>query len=203
MATPKSPFYIVEDFLSPKVCETIADGLGFCTPDSNAEGDAIKMYRFNEVFERAVFERLQPIIPDIMEHFEAEYRGTEGVVFEYIAEGTKAEPVCENSTYIKKKWARTKDRDFTGVLFLSDYSDSPDFDPDYEVYGGKLEFPQHKFGFNPTRGVLVVFPSGPHFINANADVIAGDLIQAKLHIAASLPYLYQPANFPGDYTTWF
>ena len=203
MATPKSPFYVIENFLSPKVCEQLVDSLDLYTPDIDPEGNPIKMYRYKEDAEMTIFSRLQPIIPTLMTYYNAEYKGTETIQFEYFAAGIEPEPHCENSNYIRRKWTRTKDRDFTGVLFLYDYNDNPPFDTDYECYGGKLEFPQHGFGFNPQRGTLVVYPSGPHFINATAMITAGELIQARIHMATKLPYLYYPAEFPGDYTTWF
>jgi hypothetical protein len=203
MATPKSPFFVVQDFLSPKQCEKIVDDLDFYTPDYDAEGNPIKMYRYREESEAVIFDRLQLLIPDIMKYYDTEYRGTETIQFEYFAEGVEATPICENSNYLRKKWTRTKDRDLTAVLFFSDYNDNPPFDSDYECYGGKLEFPQHGFGFNPQRGTLVVYPSGPHFINATTPIQNGDLVQARIHIASKLPYLYDPTQFPGDYRTWF
>lgn len=203
MATPKSPFLVIENFLSPKNCEVIVDSLGFYSPDVDSEGDPLKMFRYNEKAEELIFDRLKPIIPQVMAYYDTEYQGTEQIIFEYLAEGTTSEPVCENSNYIRKKWVRTKNRDITGMLFLSDYNENAPFDNEYEVYGGKLEFPQHGFGFNPQRGTLVFYPSGPHFINANAAVVAGDLYQARIHIASLMPYLYNPALFPGDYRSWF
>lgn len=203
MATPISPFLVYQNFLSPKLCEKIVDDLGFFTPDTNQEGEPIKMYRYHTSSEKIVFDRFQDYLPTITKHYNIEYRGTEQVVFEYLAQGTKGEPHCENSNYIKKKWVRTKDRDITAVLFLSNYNEKLPFDSDYEVYGGKLEFPQHGFGFLPQRGTLVIFPSVPHFINANADIIAGDLFQARIHVAALEPFLYNPQKFPGNYSNWF
>lgn len=203
MATPKSPFLVIQNFISPKVCEQIVDGLEFYTPDMDPEGNPIKMYKFNEKYEQVVFERFQPLIPKIMEHYDAVYRGTTQITFEYLAEGTASEPICENSQYIRKKWTRTKDRDFTAVLMLSDYNENVPFDSDYEVYGGKLEFPQHGFGFQPERGTLIVYPSGPHFINANAAIEYGDLFQARIHVCSQAPYMYNPQNFPGNFTNWF
>lgn len=203
MANQKCPFLIYEDFLSPKRCEFIVDSLGFYAPDTDTEGNPIKMSRHHEGSERVIFDRLESYIPNITKYYEIGYRGTEQMSFEYLAEGTVSEPVCENSNYINKQWARTKDRDLTGILFLSDYNDNPPFDSDYEVYGGKLEFPQHGFGFNPQRGTLIVYPSGPHFINANAAILAGDLFQVRMHIAADIPYMYDPKKFPGNYKTWF
>lgn len=203
MATPKSPFLVMQDFLSPKVCENIVDGLGFYSPDLDPEGNPIKMFRFNEDKQEIIFNRLKPQIDTIMNYYSTDYKGTEQMTFEYYAQGVVSEPLCENSNYLRKKWVRTKDRDLSGVLFLSDYNDNPPFDSEYEVYGGKLEFPQHGFGFNPQRGTLIIYPSGPHFINANAAIQHGDLHQVRFHIATKLPYLYNPLEFPGDYRTWF
>ena len=45
MATPKSPFLVYEDFISPKQCENIVADMGFYVPDINADGDPIKMMR--------------------------------------------------------------------------------------------------------------------------------------------------------------
>lgn len=204
MATAKSPFLVMQDFISAKVCESIVDGLEYYSPDLDDQGNPMKMFRHNETGQDIVYERLQHQIDPIMEYYGTDgYKGTEQMIFEYFAEGTVTEPLCENSNYLRNKWVRTKDRDLTGVLFLSDFNENPPFDNEYEVYGGKLEFPQHGFGFNPQRGTAIIYPSGPHFINATAAITAGDLYQVRFHIATKLPYLYQPVEFPGDYRTWF
>ncbi len=203
MAVAKSPFLIYRDFISPLYCEEIISDLRYYDPDVDPDNNPLKMSRHNEKHEEELFVRLQMIVPDITQYYDVEYKGTERMGFEYLAEGVVSEPECGNAQYLRKKWMRTKDRDFSMVLFLSDYNQNPPFDNEYEVYGGKLEFPQHGFGFEPERGTLVIFPSLPHFIYANAPVIMGDLFQVKMHIAATEPYLYDPANFPGDYTNWF
>lgn len=203
MASPKSPFYIIENFLSPKQCETIVDGLGFFTPDLDIDGDPIKMSRNHNEFEKLIYEKFKPNIPILEKYYDFTHRGTESMSFEFLSEGLESNPICENSNWLKKKWVRTKDRDFTTILFLSDYQETVPFDSDYEVYGGKLEFPQHGFGFNPQRGTLITYPSGPHFINAHSAIVAGDLFLCKFHLAADMPYLYDPSNFPGSFENWF
>lgn len=204
MASPKAPFVVYKNFLSPKVCEKIVYDLGFFSPDTNPDGDPIKMARNHDSSEHLIYKRFQEVIPSLEQHYDFVHRGTETILFEYYAEGVVSQPQCENSNWTKqKKWVRTKDRDFSCILFFNDYQDKVPFDNDFEVYGGKLEFPQHQFGFNPQRGTLIVFPSGPHFINAVSEIIAGELILARFHLAAALPYLYNPAKFPGDYRTWF
>ena len=177
--------------------------MGFNEPDVDKEGHPIKMTRHNEKHEEELYFRFQVIKDEVFAHFNSEYRATEKMQFEYLAQGVKTEPECASSQYLRKKWVKTRDRDLTAFLFLSDYCDNEYFDGEYEVYGGKLEFPQHNFGFNPERGTLIVFPSDPHFIYANAPIVAGDLIRVKLNFAAKEHVLFQPAEFPGDYTTWF
>lgn len=203
MATAKSPFLVFRGFLSPKICEEIINSLGFYTPDANADGDPIRMTRFHEPSEEIIYDRFSEILPKITEYYDIDLRGTESIQFEYYAEDVAAVPQCENGDWIRKKWVRTRDRDLSCVLFLSNAQDKIPFDADYEVYGGKLEFPQHQFGFNPERGTLIVFPSGPHFINAFSHIIAGELFVARFHVAAMMPYLYNPLEFPGDYRSWF
>jgi len=161
------------------------------------------MMRNHEESENIIYDKFMPLIPVLEKYYGFEQRGTELVTFEFLAEGVKPEAVCDNSKWINKKWTRTKDRDFSAVLFLSDYQDQLPFDSDYECYGGKLEFLQHKFGFNPERGTLIFYPSGPHFINAIADIVAGDLFLARFYEAATMPFIYQPENFPGNYLSWF
>lgn len=203
MITPKSPFYVIQNFISPKQCEIIVDNLGYYSPDVDNEGTPIKMMRHHESSERIIYDSFQPLIPTFEEYYDFNHRGTESVTFEFYSEGVEPEPVCDNSKWVNKKWVRTKDRDFSAVVFLSDYQDNPPLDSEYEVYGGKLEFLQHKFGFNPERGTLLVYPSSPHFINAVAEIQAGDLFLAKFHMAGEIPHLYQPADFPGNYLSWF
>jgi hypothetical protein len=203
MAVPNSPFYIVQNFISPKQCEMIVDNLGYYSPDVDKEGNPIKMMRHHEESEKIVYEKFAPLIPTLEKYYDFEHRGTESMTFEFHAEGVVPEAIADNSKWVKKKWTRTRDRDFSAVLFLSDYQEQLPFDSDYEVYGGKLEFLQHKFGFNPERGTLVVYPSSPHFINAISEIVAGDLFMARFYMAAQVPYQYLPENFPGNYLNWF
>lgn len=203
MASPKSPFLVYREFIPPKLCEQIIYDLNILGPDLDNEGHPLRVLRTHDASEDVIFERFNTVKPLMQEHYQYDHQGTEIVSFEYYAEGVKTEHHCENSIWTKKKkWARTRNRDFTCLLFLNTFQDKVPFDNDFEVYGGKVEFPQHGFGFNPERGTLIVFPSGPHFINVVAPVIAGELYVARWHVAATLPYLYQPVNFPGDFRSW-
>lgn len=199
----KSPFYVVQEFVSPYMCEDLIDACDFNVPDEDKDGHYIKTTKTCERAEAVIYDRLLYLLPELQAHYVFQYKGTERVEFEWFPEGSKGTFRSENSEYVRNKWLRTRARDFTAILFMSDYQEKIPFEQDYEVYGGKLEFVQHKFGFNPQRGTLIVFPSDPHFINVTSDIRAGDLYQARVQIAAQTPYIYRPDMFPGNYTTWF
>jgi len=200
--TVKSPFYVVEEFVSPLLCEELIDVCDFTVPDRDKEDHDIKTVRTSERAEAFVYERLLMLLPELQAHYALLYKGTERVQFEWFPQGSKGDFQCENSNFLRGKWLRTKQRDLTAILFLSEYQDNANFDQEFEVYGGRLEFVQHQFSFQPNRGTLVVFPSDPHFINITSEVFAGDLFQARIQIAAQTPYLYNPQDFPGNYTSW-
>ena len=202
MAT-KSPFLIKQEFISPLLCEDIVDMLDLTVPDVDIEGYPQKTIRMHNKAEEILFNRVEKIVEEVEEYYDIEYRGTEQMVFEWYSEQCKGyNPHCENATYAGSNWVRNKDRDLSGVLFLSDYQEEIPFDSEFEGYGGKLEFAQHHFGFNPQRGTLVIFPSDPHFINNTTEILIGDLYQVRFHIAAERPYLYDPQKFLGNYTVW-
>jgi hypothetical protein len=198
-----SPFYIIEEFISPLACEEIIDILDYTTPDVDKDNQPLASVRTNERASAIIYERLLYALPEIQAYYEFVYKGTHPIEFEWYPEGTMNKSHAENSTFLKGKWLRTHVRDVTGVLFMCDYQEKVPFERDYEVYGGKLEFPQHAFGFNPVRGTMVIFPSDPHFINATTRTAFGDLYQARIHMAAKTPYLYHPEKFPGNYLSWF
>lgn len=199
----KSPFLVVQDFVSPQTCEDIVDMLELHAPDVDKDDKPILTIRTNETVEQVIYERFLQIQPQIEQYYNIEYRGMERINFEWYPQGSMGEHHSENASFLRGKWLRTKQRDLTAVLFLSDYQEAEAIELEFEVYGGKLEFPQHKFSFNPTRGTLVIFPSDPHFINITTPVFVGDLYQARLQIAAKNMYIYNPQEFPGNYTMWF
>lgn len=201
--SPKSPFFVMQEFASPLLCEEILDIVDFTVPNTDKNGFEVKTIKTSERAEQLLYERVLSLMPTIQSYYDLKHKGTEQMEFEWYPEGSKGEFTCENSKYLRGKWLRTQARDLTAIVFLSDYQDQLPFEDDYEVYGGKLEFVQWNFGFNPMRGTLVVFPSDPHFINITTPILAGDLFQVRFHIAATLPYLFDPTKFPGDYTTWF
>lgn len=199
----KSPFFVVQDFISPLMCEEIVDTLNFTVPDTDKDDYEVMTVKTNETAEQIIYERFLQLIPKLEEYYDITYKGMERIQFEWLPPMSQNEAHAENSNYLRGKWLRTRQRDLTAVLFLCDYQEQEDFEKEFEVYGGKLEFPQHKFSFNPARGTLVVFPSDPHFINITSTVLVGDLFQARIQLAAQVPYIYDPKRFPGNYTFWF
>lgn len=203
----RSPFYVVQEFLSPLLCEEIVDDLRFLVPDTKIvgfdEAVPIKTQKGHDRSEETIYNVFSSHVLEIEDHYNVEVRGTEPMMFEWYAQGCEGEdPHCENSNYLRRKWVKLRDRDLTCVLFLSDYQETVPFDSDFEVFGGKIEFPQHNFGFNPQRGTLIVFPSGPHFLNGTTPILAGDLYQVRFHIATMKQFQYNPSEWPGGYEQW-
>lgn len=198
----KSPFYVIPEFISPMMCEEIIDQLDFTVPDVDNKGNPVPSVKTEPDYEMYLFNEFQKYKDSISAYFESDHRATTEFTFTWFPKGSKGAMHSESSVYLKDKWVRIYDRDITCVLFLSDYNDIAPFDDDYEVYGGKLEFPQHGFGFNAQRGTLIAFPSEPHFLNGVTSILAGSLYLAKFHIATKAPLLFNPAKFPGDYITW-
>lgn len=204
----KSPFYVVEDFISQKTADYLVQSSGVTEPNEDPDGNPLLTAQpMDEHCETLLYNRLLEVLPEIEKHFGFETRGVESMEFSWMpqdcADGTDVR--CGNAVFARQKWIKNKDRDFTVHLFLSAYNDARDdsFDPDYEVYGGKLQYPQYKFSFNPQVGTMIVHPAGPHFLHAYAPVVAGDLFYVTFHISSKLPHIYQPKDYPGDFTTWF
>lgn len=59
------------------------------------------------------------------------------------------------------------------------------------------------FGFEPTRGTLIFFPSAPNFVNTTISPKVGDLYQIRIQMVAMKPYIYDMNNFKGNYKNWF
>ena len=205
MATIKSPFFVIQDFISAKKCDEILSSIEVRQPDVDKEGYPIKMERHHSDLEDVLFERLKDHVPEIEQRYGAKYRATEKMVFQYYPENAKkpAEtPGCENSEFSRRKWVKTRDVDLTGVLWLKDFNNNVPLDPRTEVYGGKLEFPVYNFSLVPQRGTLVLFPAGPHFISAISPILVSSLYQVKINMCLTSHdggmWFYQPQQFPYD-----
>ena len=51
----KSPFFIVQDFISPMMCEDLVDTLELTVPDVDKDDHSIPTYKTHELAERVVY----------------------------------------------------------------------------------------------------------------------------------------------------
>lgn len=205
----KNPFFVVEDFLSPLQCENIVKSLKHNLPNVDQVGNPTVTLKGNRLAEIRIMPFFESIQDDIETHYDMKIKTLTPFVFEWYPTGFPgSKAACEGSKYIVKKgqpskWQKVKDYDFTGIIMLNDFNDGQDFDLDYEVRGGKLEFTTHGFGFNQQRGTLIIFPTRPNFINAVAPVDLGDSTMIRFQIICQEEFIYDPENFQGDYLSWF
>lgn len=204
MQQTKSPFFVIEEFISPLACEDIIYRLNHVSPDYDLENKPLMTSQPNRLSDMRLLPSLEEIVPELEEYYNYEHKGIIPLAYEWYVAGCKdVKPQCSNSAFINHKWARINDYDFTGIIFLNDYQETPPFDPSYEVVGGKLEFPYHKFAFNPKRGTLIIFPGDQHFVHHTSKILAGELTQIRFQIVAETMYNYDKNNFNGTYQDWF
>lgn len=199
----KCPFFIVNNFLSPLECEDIINRSYYEFPNT-VNGVSVKSVTQNLLTQNRILPYLEDVVSDLETYFDFEHGGILPINIEYYPQNCKQEGLrAENSMKRDGKWQRVNDHDFTGVIFLKDDSTDRNFDDSFEVYGSKLEFPNHLFGFPPARGRLIIFPSAPNFVNNTISPKIGDHYQIRFQMVAMEPYNYDMAKFPGNYTTWF
>ncbi len=208
----RSPFFVIEDAVSPAKCELIVQQLGLKVPSVGEDGKPLKHERLVKDAEMVAYiqEAIQSSLSEMQERYGASIKNFETPLFQQYFENPERPAEihgCENSKFLRKKWVKVKDVDLVGYLWLKDFNSGVPLDPRYETYGGKLEFPAYDFSLVPQRGTMVFFPAGPHFITATSPVLVGSLelikVGIKLHTDSGEPWLYQPTNFPGSYQEWF
>jgi hypothetical protein len=200
----KSPFYVVDELVSPLQCEDIICRLAHTVPDSDVNDVPLKTLRYNEHTESGLLPYLDDLVPTWEQYYGFELEGILPFQIEWYVEGFQIEPHrCGSFVYMDKRWVRTSDVGFTAIIFLNDYNVTPPFDPDFEVCGGRLEFLNHKFSFNPRRGTLVFFPAAPNFMHTTGPIQAGELNQIRVSFVPKTPYNYDMTKFPGNYLEWF
>lgn len=158
------------------------------------------MNRLNQIRLASTFE---PHVESLENHFKCEYFGTHSIQFEWYPENSEAEnPKSDGYAKTAQGWTRHKEVDLTGVLWLNEFNDNTDFDPNFECYGGKLEFPTFDISFTPERGTLIVFPVAPNFIHTVSGVSSGSLSLARFTIRTTKPYEYKMQEFNSNPKTW-
>jgi hypothetical protein len=163
----------------------------------------------SRLYESRLLPKFEEILPEVENYYGFKTKTTTPFVFEWYPTGYGGEKAsCEAYQYSSKRgksasWTRTKDYDFTVAVFLNDHNMDRNFDERFECRGGKFEFPNHDFGFNPVRGTMVIYPCRPNFVNAVGGVQLGDLNMIRFHIISKDDYEYNSEDYPGGYMEWF
>lgn len=210
----KSPFFVIEEFISPSICEKFISEHGILTPSYIDDANTVP-FKHTKIINDAEFvsyiqETIKPELENIEDRYDAIVNGMTTPSFQQYFEDAKNPAElhgCENAKFSRKKWVKHRDVDLVAYLWLKDYCAGVPLDPRFEVYGGKLEFPAYDFSLVPQRGTLVIFPAGPHFISAISPVLVGSLEIVKFSIKLTQKdggiWLYQPSSFAGTYKDWF
>lgn len=199
----KSPFILLENAIDPKACDDIITSLNHSIP--NYMNDKVAMtLKFNKLEEL----RLQPLIDDLLDYaepyYEFETQSLSTFLFEWYPEGYQAKPMSSDSyTYFNGKWIKSREIDFTILIFLSSTVTKTINDPNTEHVGGGLQFPTHGFTLHPKSGDLLMFPSDNHFLNMIDGVSLGNMNLIRILVTAKQDYKYDKRKFPGTYKTWF
>lgn len=198
----RSPFLIFEEALSPLQCEAIIEDASFLFPDVDKNNRPIVTTKHTTLAHKLISEALEDRRDEIQAHYQSNIIDMEPSRVLWANSTVTPVPVCDNSSRYKGNWLRIHNRDVTAVVFLVDFNSDPQFDSDFEVYGGKLEFPTYNFGFNPQRGTMITYPSDPHFTHVISPVQVGHMYMTKTFLSFDTPLLFKPSQFPGTYIDW-
>jgi len=200
------PFLIIEEFVSPLLCERILEDLRIdkAVPMKGQDGNPKVTILSSRLNSTRILQTFDDVIYKLENKFNTSYLGTHNLMFEWYPPGYQPTKV-KTDGYMQTRergWVRYNLIDFTGILWLNDHNDRPDFDPLFEVNGGKLEFPTFDINFKPQRGTLIIFPTAPNFANGVAPVNIGSLTQVRLQIRSTKPYEFHPENFELNPENW-
>jgi len=202
----KNPFLIVENFISPLLCETIIRDLKIDTafPTVGQDGNPKSTIFASRLNSTRVMHEFDSVVEEMESRYDTEYMATHNLMFEWYP--TKYKPTqLKTDGFMQKRdegWVRYNLIDFTGLIWLNDFNDKPDFDPYFEVFGGNLDFPMFDINFKPRRGTLIVFPTAPNFANSVAPVEIGSLTQIRLQIRSERPYEFDKTQFEMNPDNW-
>lgn len=200
----KSPFLILQDFISPLECEELLSSIKVYEPNVDSEDDPIKTILRLPVAQNRLWNRFSNYFESIENYYNVEIDQMTAIDVEWYPESSAQEPQrCENSVFRQNNWAIVNDYDFTVIIFLKDFNKSDDFDEEFECYGGELEMINHAFTINPKRGNAIIFPSNQYFINRTVSPQYGDMFQLRFHVSCAERFKYSPSDYGGNYTLWF
>lgn len=202
----KAPFVVIDEFISPLLCERILYDLRIdrALPMKGQDGKPKPTILASRLNSDRIIQNFDRVVSRLEENFNTEYLGTHNLMFEWYPENYQPTQI-KTDGYMQTReqgWVKYNLIDFTGILWLNDYNDKPNFDPNFEVNGGTLEFPTFDIKFKPSRGTLVLFPTAPNFANTVAAVNIGTLTQVRLQIRSTEPYKFNIDNFETDPANW-
>lgn len=200
----KSPFIYRESALSAETCDDMALQLNLLAPNMDETGAPVRTYLYNDdIIERLEFS-LEPLLEHVCAYYGSQFKVIESIDIEWVPTGANINAHSENSELVSNRWYKTKNRDFTCVIFLSSGAETlDDTESEYDCLGGKLQFVNYGFGIVPQLGDIICFPSDARFANSTSKVHDGDLIQIRVHITSKVPYIHDISAFPGTYKDWF
>lgn len=187
----KSPFFIIEDFLSPLQCDRL---LGL----NQVPNAGCCIRHLNEGQFSVVKNSITDYSDQISERYGCELSPDIKLLFQQFPENPSApalNPHIDGWESFRKKWTKVKNIDLVGFIPLKSYCDSLPIDLNFEVYGGKLEMLNFNFSILPERGSLILFPAAPNFIHALSPINFGSFEVIKIHCTFSQPWTFDISKF--------
>lgn len=186
-----SPFFIIEDFISPLQCEKILQS-NFLANDTGS----IRI--LNEGVVPVVKNSILDYKDEISERYSAQLSEDVKCLFIQTREnaGVPAiRPQIDGWEPQRRKWIKNKNIDLVGIIPLKTYCDNVPIDVSFEVYGGKLEMINFNFSILPERGSLILMPSAPNFLYAISPVNFGTLEFIKVYCRFEDPWTYTASSY--------
>lgn len=192
--TKPSPFFIIEDFISPLQCEKILQA-------NVVKNDIGSIRILNEGVVPVVRNSILDYKSEISNRFSAELSDDIKCLFVQTREnaGVPAlRPQIDGWEAPRRRWVKTKNIDLVGFIPLKTFCDNVPIDVDFEVYGGKLEMINFNFSILPERGSLILMPAAPNFMYAISPVNFGTLEFIKFYCRFEIPWTYDSSKFSSE-----
>lgn len=187
----KSPFFVVEDFLSPLQCDRLISL-------NKVVNGGTCIRHLNEGQFSVVSNSLTDYSEQICERYGAELSTDIKLLFQQFEENASRpalSPQVEGWESLRRKWTKTKNIDLVGFIPLKSYCDSLPIDLNFEVYGGKLEMLNFNFSILPERGSLILMPAAPNFIHAISPINFGSFEMVKINCTFTTPWSFDLSKF--------
>jgi hypothetical protein len=114
--TYKSPFLVIQDFLSKDDATKLANEVKI---ELSKTDDEIIIPSERHILDKetSLYEKLKNYLPQIEDHFGLKVRGVEHLMFQQfpVSKDPAEQPQCANSVFKRKKWIKVKKIMFTMV----------------------------------------------------------------------------------------